>query len=192
MKTATNSNDVSVEEVVELVPSLTRYVKGTSLILPRKNDSCYIVKGLSVYFLKRRCLDCLHFRQAKGCGIGSDCKSICLIPEESSTRGWTNVADVSITGMHLLVLAKVFTLIQDELPSFIKSQIPGDFFASTCKKFIRIEPIVYRMLLDLDKQEEEIEAKFKEGKLPMEHKEKFLAEIRAEKNELLDRLALVI
>ncbi|MEX2684846.1 MAG: hypothetical protein Q6373_024950 [Candidatus Sigynarchaeota archaeon] len=192
MKTAAIANDVTVEEIVELVPSLARFVKGSSFILPRKNDSCYIVKGLSVFFLKRRCLDCLHFRQAKGCGIGSDCKSICLIPEESSTRGWTNIDDVSITGTHLLVLAKIFTLVQEELPSFIESQIPGDFFVTNCKKFIRIQPIVYRMLLDLDKQEEEIEAKFKEGKLPVEHKEKFMAEILAEKAELLDRLSLVI
>ncbi len=192
MKSAVTSNDVSAEEIVALVPSLARFVKGSSFILPRKNDSCYIVKGLSVYFLKRRCLDCFHFRQVKGCGIGSDCKSICLIPEESSTRGWTNIEDVGITGMHLLVLSKIFTLVQNELPSFINSQIPGDFFATTCKKFIRIQPIVYRMLLDLDKQEEEIEAKFKEGKLPAEHKEKFMAEIIAEKTELLDRLALVI
>ncbi|NMC07126.1 MAG: hypothetical protein GYA24_18060 [Candidatus Lokiarchaeota archaeon] len=192
MKTATTSNDVSIEELVELVPGLARFVKGSSFILPRKNDACYIVKGLSVYFMKRRCLDCLHFRQAKGCGIGSDCKSICLIPDETSTRGWTNINNDAITGMHFLVLAKIFTLVQDDLPEFIKTQIPTDFFHTNCKKFVRIQPIVYRMLLDLDKQEEEIEVKFREKKLPLEHKDKFLAEIRAEKNELLDRLALAI
>ncbi|MBN2152149.1 MAG: hypothetical protein JW839_11930 [Candidatus Lokiarchaeota archaeon] len=192
MKSAATSNDVSVEEIVELVPSLARFVKGSSFILPRKNDSCYIVKGLSVFYLKRRCLYCLHFRQAKGCGIGSDCKSICLIPEESSTKGWTNIEGAGITAMHLLVLAKIFTLVQESLPDFIKEQVPDDFFATNCKKFIRIQPIVYRMLLDLDKQEEEVEAKFHEGKLPAEHKEKFMAEILAEKTDLLDRLALVI
>jgi hypothetical protein len=94
--------------------------------------------------------------------------------------------------MHLLVLAKVFTLLDDHRPDFIKKQVPDDFFKVNCKKYIRIQPIVYRMLMDLDQQEIDIVAKFKDGLLPIDHKNKFIDEIKAEKNELLERLALAI
>lgn len=183
-------NDVTVEEIIELVPLLARYLKGSCFIISGEKDSCFIVKGTTVFFLKRRCLNCLHFRIAKGCGIGGDCKSICLIPE--GDRGWTNIDTMHITGMHLLILAKIFTLLEDEFPDFIKNQVPDDFFKQNCKKYIRIQPIVYRMLIDLDKQEIDIDAKFKDGLLPLDHKNKFLDEIKAEKNELMERLALAI
>nr|MDO8112190.1 hypothetical protein [Candidatus Sigynarchaeota archaeon] len=185
-------NDATADEIIELVPSLARYIKGSCFILPKRNDTLFVVKSTTVFFLKRRCLDCLHFRISKGCGIGADCKSICLIPE--GERGWTNIDSekMRITGMHLLVLAKIFTLLEKSLPEFINKQIPDDFYKAPCKKFVRIQPIVYRMLMDLDKQEIEIDAKHKDGLLPEEHKDKFLDEIKSEKNELLERLSLAI
>jgi len=194
MKTGvTSPNEVTMEEIIELVPSLARFLKGSCFIIPKEKEACFVVKGTTVFFLKQRCLNCLHFRIAKGCGIGADCKSICLVPE--GDRGWTNIdtSAVRITGMHLLILAKVFTLLEKDRQDFIKKQIPDEFFKQNCKKYIRIQPIVYRMLMDLDKQEIDIiDARNKDGLLPADHKDKFIDEIRAEKNELLERLALAI
>jgi hypothetical protein len=77
---ATSPNDVTMEEIIEIVPSLARFLKGSCFIIPKEKEACFVVKGTTVFFLKQRCLNCLHFRISKGCGIGGDCKSICLVP----------------------------------------------------------------------------------------------------------------
>nr|MDO8116822.1 hypothetical protein [Candidatus Sigynarchaeota archaeon] len=157
------TNEIETNEIVELLPSLIRYVRGNCLLIPRENDSYFVIKNNVVYFIKKRCMDCLHFRPNKGCGIGPDVKSICIIPEENQ-KGWTNLEQhkVHVHPMSLVLLAKVMTLIEDDLPAFIKEQIPPAFFDSSCKKYVHIKPIVYRMLVDLEKQEAQILKKISE------------------------------
>ncbi len=186
-------NDIETSEVVELVPSLIQYVRGSCFLIRKENGTFFVIKNNSVFFIKERCIDCLHFRPSKGCGIGPDVKSICIIPEENQ-KGWTNLEQhhVHVHPMSLVLLAKIMTLIERVLPDFIKEQIPESFFATACKKYVHVKPIIYRMLVDLDKQEAQILKKLSMGALPEEHKVKFLTEIQNEKKELIERLALLL
>ncbi|MFX0103397.1 MAG: hypothetical protein ACFFCS_27800 [Candidatus Hodarchaeota archaeon] len=87
-----------------------------------------------------------------------------------------------------LIIAKIITLIEKKLPKFIEEQIPVNFFDQKCHKYVLIQPIMHRMLIDLDKQAIDIENK----NLPLKQKMKFLREVEYEKKELMDRLALII
>ena len=76
--------------ITDLVPSLFRYLKGRCFLIPNSNDTFFLIDGNAVFYLKKRCLSCFHFRLKNGCGIGSDSKSICLIPTERN-QGWSNI-----------------------------------------------------------------------------------------------------
>ncbi|MHA1679844.1 MAG: hypothetical protein ACTSUE_02475 [Promethearchaeota archaeon] len=176
--------------IVVHVPSIMKFQKGSCFLLPRKNGTLFLVnEGSMVFLLKSKCLSCFHFRIKNGCGVGSDCKSICLIPE-ARNQGWTNVPDMSF--LMILVVSKVFTLLEEPLQPFISEQIPRDFHQHACKKYIYIKPIVYRILVDLDKQAEDVEARYRSNSLPLEQRMKFLKEILDEREELKDRLAIMI
>ena len=186
-------NEITPETVIELVPSLSQYHKGNCFMIPRENETYFVLKNSTVFLVKKKCLNCLHFKIGKGCGIGPDCKSICLIPEEH-IKGWTNIerGGKTLSSAILLFIAKLFILSEPNLDKFIQEQIPEDFLNQYCKKYIRIKPIVYRMLIDLDQQQEAIEKKYETGVLPDDERLKFIIEIQKEQKDLIDRLAILI
>ena len=77
---------------------------------------------------------------------------------------------------------------QPHVTDVFKIFVPVNFFDQKCHKYILIQPIMHRMLIDLDKQAIDIENK----DLPLKQKMKFLREVEYEKRELMDRLALII
>lgn len=179
----------SILSLTSLVPTLMEHRRGTCLILEHEHGSLFVIKANSVFLVKERCLSCFHFRIKNGCGIGKDCKSICLIPEEQN-YGWTNVSNLNPSS--ILLLAKFFTLSKDPLPDFIKEQIPSDFKDQRCRKHILAKPILNRTLAELDRQAAQIQMKKNSHSLPEKEYEDFLKEIEAEKRELHDRLALIL
>ncbi|MHA1847760.1 MAG: hypothetical protein ACTSYS_04060 [Promethearchaeota archaeon] len=182
-----------VSEITHQVPSLLRYIKGDSFFIKYNDEIVIIIYQNSVYYMKTRCLSCFHFNLKGGCGVGSDCKRLCLIPDNKG-QGWTNVRELGepLSQMSILIMAKLFTLLERPLPSFIQEQIPADFHRGKCVKFIQIKPIAYRALVDLDKQEDKIKKKYKENLLPREQYLRFKDEIENEKREIQNRLALLI
>ncbi|MHA1370301.1 MAG: hypothetical protein ACTSWN_11345 [Promethearchaeota archaeon] len=182
----------SAERLASLVPSFYRYVKGDCFLIPKPRDCFFLLDHKHVFYLKKRCLSCFHL-QRNGCGIGSDCKSICLVPF-NGLSGWSNIVldGRKLERESLVLLSKMFILEQEDLPEFIKEQIPSDFHDSKCNKFIQIQPIYTRMLMDLEKQEKAIISKIHNGELPLEQKERFINEIRHEKDEIKKRLLLVL
>ena len=177
----------------EIIPLMAKFAKGKCYLVPWESGSLFVLTSTSIFLLKTRCLKCFHFRIGKGCGIGPDCRSICMIPSDQA-RGWTNILHEGkpLPPNSLVYLSKLLTLIEPVLPDFVKKQIPLDYHEKACKKFVNANPVIYRMLSDLDEQELEIEQKSGNGRVLPEQLEKFLAEIRDEKAELLDRLALTI
>jgi hypothetical protein len=174
-------NEITPETIIELVPSLSQYHKGNCFMIPRENETYFVQKNSTVFLVKKKCLNCLHFKIGKGCGIGPDCKSICLIPEEH-VKGWTNIKRDGkiLTSSILLFIAKIFILSERNLEKFIQEQIPENFHHQSCKKFVRIKPLVYRILMDLDQQEEALEKKYDADVLPNEERWEVLVEIKKE------------
>lgn len=177
--------------ICDFVPSLHGHVKAGVILLPCDPDMYFVVHLKNVFLLKQRCLTCFHFKTRNGCGIGIDCKSICLVPEQGSIPGWVSFDDPRMTRELLVTLSKVVTLQEPALPDFIKEQIPPGFTCKTCEKYILLKPIVYRMLVDLEDQAVEIKKKGDRGQLPRAQVEKFMVELEIEREELEDRLLLM-
>lgn len=178
------SHEDEIGEVLDGIPALARYRLGSCVAIPWHRDSTFLLKHGTVLLLKRRCLNCLHLRLDKGCGIGKDCRKICLVPGENQA-GWTNIPDM--TQAAIVFLAKMYTLLDEEAPAFVASQVPPDFLDECCEKFVSIKPVALRMLADFDTQ-----AVQATSQLPGPDRQRFLKDIERDRAELLDRLSVLV